>query len=254
MKRALIIRHAAPETLARNYTSVLKQHGFSLEHLNVFESAPGYASFSPPPLDDLDLIVVLGGPLSANDDYPALQQEQAYLEGAISQGKPVFAVCLGAQLMAKALGGAVQPTGGYQFGLRKIYITPEGDADPVFGKISIPLVPTLHGECFSIPPGATKLAEGFMLCRDGQYRRINMAFRYGSSYGFQFEPQLTLAELQVWDRELAGDYALMGDHFDPAAEATRNLQEFAKYAPYYEAQMREMLVAFLHNARVDLKE
>ena len=191
MKRAMIVRHAAPETLAGNYTSVLKQHGFSLEYLNVFESAPDYASFDALGLDNVDLLVVLGGPLSANDDFPALRQERAFLKEAMSQDKPVFGVCLGAQLMAKALGGEDTPTGGYQFGLRKLDITPEGDADPVFGKITIPLVPTLHGECFSIPPGAAKLAEGFMLCRDGQYRRINMAIRYGSSYGFQFEPQLT---------------------------------------------------------------
>jgi GMP synthase-like glutamine amidotransferase len=250
MKRAMIVRHAAPETLAGNYTSVLKQHGFSLEYLNVFESAPDYASFDALGLDNVDLLVVLGGPLSANDDFPALRQERAFLKEAMSQDKPVFGVCLGAQLMAKALGGEVMPTGGYQFGLRKLDITPEGDADPVFGKIAIPLVPTLHGECFSIPPEAAKLAEGFMLCRDGQYRRINMAFRYGSSYGFQFEPQLTLEELRVWDRELAGDYALMGDHFDPREESARNLREFARYAPYYEAQMRDVLIDFLHNAGI----
>ena len=250
MKRTLIIRHAAPESLAGNYTAVLEQHGFHLEPLNIFDSAPHYAEFCPPGLDNIALIIVLGGPLSANDDYPALRQEITYLKEALVQGRPVFGVCLGAQLMVKALGGTVKPTGGYQFGLRKIYVTTEGDTDPVFGKIAIPLVPTLHGECFSIPPVATKLAEGFMLCRDGQYRRINMAFRYGNSYGFQFEPQLTLDELQVWNRELAQDYSLMGGRFDPAEEAARNLREFARYAPYYEAQMREMLVAFLYNASI----
>jgi GMP synthase (glutamine-hydrolysing) len=250
MKRALIIRHAASETLASNYTNVLKHHGFSLEPLDIFQAAPDYARFFPPALDNFDLLVVLGGPLSANDDYPALHDEQDYLKEALSQGKPVLGVCLGAQLMVRALGGTVGPTGGYQFGLRQIYITPQGDADPVFGKIAIPLVPTLHGECFSIPPGATKLAEGFMLCRDGRYQRINMAFRYGSSYGFQFEPQLTLEELRIWDRELSGDYAFMGGHFDPAAEAARNLREFSKYAPYHESQMRDVLVAFLHNAGI----
>ena len=62
----------------------------------------------------------------------------------------------------------------------------------MFSKIAAPLVPTLHGECFTVPDGATKLAEGYMLRRDGWYLRINMAFRYGNSYGFQFEPQLTL--------------------------------------------------------------
>lgn len=248
MKLALIIRHAAPESLAGNYTAALKEHGFHMEPVNIFESAPRYDCFSPPDLGDVDLILILGGPLSANDDYPAIHKERAYLKDALAQGIPVFGICLGAQIMATALGGVVEPTGGYQFGLRKLYVTAEGDADPVFSKISIPLVATLHGECFSIPPGAVKLAEGYMLRRDGRYRRINMAFRYGSSYAFQFEPQLTLDELRVWDRELADDYKLMGDYFDPAEESARNLREFARYAPYYEAQMREILAAFLRNA------
>ncbi len=248
MKRALIIRHAAPETLVRNFTETLEAQGFELEFVNVFESAPRYTLFEPPELAEVSLILALGGPMSANDEHPALQKERAYLKRAIELGKPVFGVCLGAQIMARALGGVVEPTGGYQFGLRKLCVTAEGDADPVFGKLAIPLVPTLHGECFSILPGAVKLAEGFMLRRDGTYGRINMAFRYGYSYGFQFEPQLTLEELEVWNRALADDYKLMGNAFDPDEEAARNLREFAKYAPYYEAQMREMLLAFLRNA------
>ncbi len=248
MKRALIIRHAAQESLAANYTETLVSQGFALEPLNIFESAPDYRRFSPPDLEGISLILILGGPLSANDDYPALHQERAYLADALAKDKPVFGVCLGAQLMAAALGGSVEPTGGYQFGLRKIFVTHEGGADPVLSKVSIPLVPTLHGECFSIPTGAVGLAEGFMLRRDGRYRKINMAFRYRNSYGFQFEPQLTLDELKVWNRELAGDYKLMGSPFDPAQEAARNLREFARYAPWHEAQMKEMLLAFLRNA------
>ena len=250
MKRALIIRHAAPETLAANFTEVLEQHGFQLEPLNVFAWAPTYHHFDPPPLEEVDLVVALGGPMSANDDYPAIHQERDYLGRAMDQDKPVLGICLGSQIMSAALGGTVEPTGGYQFGLRKLYVTDEGDADPVFGKITVPLVPTLHGECFSIPSGATRLAEGFMLCRDGSYRRINMAFRYGNSYGFQFEPQLTLDELRVWDKDLSGDYRLMGDGFDPAEEAARNLREFARYEPHYRAQMRDLLTAFLENADI----
>ena len=186
--------------------------------------------------------------MSANDDFPALNQERACLKAAVEQGIPVFAVCLGAQLLATALGGTVEPTGGYQFGLRKIFVTAEGDADPVFGQIRAPLVPTLHGESFPIPAGATKLAEGYLLCRDGTYRKINMAYRIGDSYGFQFEPQLTLEELRIWNLELLDDYKLMGDRFDPAEEAARHLREFAKYAPLYEAQMGDLLRAFLENA------
>ena len=244
----MIIRHAAPETLAGNFRAVLENHRFRLDYLNVFESAPRLHRFSPPALEEVSLIVILGGPMSANDDYPALHLERAYLREAISTGKPVLGICLGAQLMSTALGGTVEPTGGYQFGLRKILVTADGDADPVFGKITIPLVPTLHGDCFSVPAGAVKLAEGYMLCRDGSYRLINMAFRYGNSYALQFEPQLTLEELKVWNVELRDDYRLMGGDFDPDEEAARNLREFAKFSPSHESQMREMLLAFLSNA------
>ncbi len=251
MKRALVIRHAAPETLAANFTGILEGYGFQLEFQNIFDSEPTYERFDPPDVEDVDLIVALGGPLSANDDYVAIHRERDYMRRALHSAKPILGVCLGAQIMATALGGAVEPTGGYQFGLRKLNITADGDTDPVFGTIAIPLVPTLHGECFSIPAGTTNLAEGFMLCRDGTYRRINMAFRFGKSYGFQFEPQLTLDELRVWDKELAGDYQLMGQHFDSAEESARNLREYARYAPYYEAQMGKLLRAFLEQANAD---
>ncbi len=248
LKRALIIRHAAPETLGANFTNVLEEACFQLMSLNVFETAPGYSSFLAPELNKVNLIVTLGGPLSANDEFPALKMEMEYLRAAHDWGIPILAVCLGAQLLSRALGGWVEPTRGYQFGLRKISVTEDGDLDPVFGNIRVPLVPTLHGECFSVPGGGTVLAEGHMLQRDGVYRKINMAYRLGNSYGFQFEPQLTYEELAIWNEELYDDYLLMGDRFDPREEAARNLREFAKFAPIHEAQMRELLKAFLANA------
>ena len=247
-KLALIVRHAEPETLAENYTSVLVERGFELQFLNVFESAPKFDVFDPPALEEVDFVIVLGGPQSANDSYPALRLEGLYLTDAMASGVPVLGVCLGAQLLARTLGGEVMPTGGYEFGLRKIWITEAGSRDPVFGKLQVPLVPTLHGECFTVPPGATELAFGYMLCRDGTFMRQSLAFRYGISYGFQFEPQLTLDELRVWNRELADDYKKMGPLFDPSFEAETNLREFAAYSPIYEAQSREMLNAFCDNA------
>ena len=247
MKRALVIRHAAAETLAGNFTSVLRPENFQLETLNIFGDAPNYRKFPAPPVEEISLIVALGGPMSANHDYPALREEREYLGNAMAAGKPVMGICLGAQIMAQALGGKVEATGGYQFGLSRLLITEEGAADPVFGKIEVPLAPTLHGDCFSIPKDAAKLAEGYMLCRDGTYRRIDMAFRYNNSYAFQFEPQLTMEELKVWNEEFPKDYEMMGDRFDATEESARNLREFAKFAPHHEAQMREMLLAFLRN-------
>lgn len=248
MKLALVIRHSPHESLAENFTSVLKSNGFDLRGLNLFESAPAYDTFEPPDISEVSCMVILGGPVSANDDFPAFHAERSYIREAVERQKPVFGICLGAQMLSSALGGTVEATGGYQFGLRKIDVTGDGSTDPVFGKVNVPLVPTLHGDCFSIPTGGVKLAEGFMLCRDGGFRKINMAFRYGNSYGFQFEPQLTLDELRVWNREMPDDYKLMGSRFDPDEEAARNMREFTKYAPYYTGQMRELLGAFLSNA------
>lgn len=251
-KRAVIIQHIAVETLGGNFTGVLRDAGFAFTTVPLYEDAPDFANFDAPDLSEMDLIVSLGGPMSANDNYPTLIQEMAYLREAATGNlgsvppTPVVGICLGAQLLSRALGGAVAPTGGYQFGLRKIDITAAGAADPVFSEIKIPLVPTLHGEQFTVPPDAVRLADGTMLRRDGGYVRIPMAFRYGPSYAFQFEPQLTLDELRVWNRELAGDYELMGDRFNPAEESARNLREFEAFAPHHEAQMARMLRALLN--------
>ncbi len=248
MKRALIIRHHESETMGDNFREILERHAFELIPCNIFETAPRYDVFDPPSLDEVDLLMAFGGPMSVNDDLPALHAERRYMREALALGKPVFGVCLGAQMMATALGGRVEPSGGYQFGLRKIHVTAEGDGDPVFGKIASPLVPTLHGECFTVPDGAVKLAEADMLCRDGSYRRINMAFRHGLSYAFQFEPQLTLDELKIWDRVFYGDYEMMGPAINPKEESERNIREFTRFAPLHQGQMTTMLEAFLQNA------
>ena len=253
-KHAVIIQHIAVETLGGNFTTVLRNAGFALTTVPFYAGAPDFAAFDAPDLSEVDLVVSLGGPMSANDNYPALIQEMAYLREAATGSlstrppTPVVGICLGAQLLSRALGGAVAPTGGYQFGLRKIDITADGAADPVFSQIKTPLVPTLHGEQFTVPPDAVRLAEATMLRRDGGYVRFPMAFRYGISYAFQFEPQLTLDELKIWDRELAEDYNLMGDRFDPAEESARNLREFEAFAPHHEAQMARMLTALLNQA------
>ena len=84
-----------------------------------------------------------------------------------------------------------------------------------------------------------------MLRRDGRYRRFDMAFRYRNAYGVQFEPQLTFDELCIWNRELASDYDLMGDRFDPGEEATRNLREFERFYPVHRAQMADFLKVVL---------
>ena len=243
--KVVVIQHHQFETLGSNFGSVLTGAGFGIETVPVYSDAPDFQLFDAPRLGQDDFVVALGGPMSANDGYSALQEEMDYLRDAAERGIRVLGVCLGAQLLSKALGGVVEPTGGYQFGLRKVWISEEGHTDPAFGKIAAPLVPTLHGECFTTPDGATRLAEGFMLRRDGRYRRFDMAFRFRNAYGVQFEPQLTFDELSIWNRELASDYDLMGDRFDPREEAARNLREFERFYPVHRAQMADFLKVVL---------
>lgn len=242
---AVVIQHHRFETIGSNFQSVLTDAGFEVVTVPIYSQAPAFQSFDAPRLERNDVVIALGGPMSANDAFPALKKEMSYLREAAQQGIRAIGICLGAQLLAKALGGMVEPTGGYQFGLRKIWVSEEGHRDPVFGKITTPLVPTLHGECFTTPPGATRLAEGFMLRRDGRYRRFDMAFRFENAYGVQFEPQLTLDELRVWNRELASDYDLMGDRFHPEEEAARNLREFERFYTVHRAQMADFLKSVL---------
>ena len=105
MKRALIIRHHESETMGDNFREILERHAFEFIHCNIFETAPRYDVFDPPSLDGVDLVMAFGGPMSVNDDLPALHAERRYVSDALALGKPVFGVCLGAQMMATALGG-----------------------------------------------------------------------------------------------------------------------------------------------------
>ena len=249
MRTSVVVQHHPSETLGSNFRSILRECGGNIVTVPAYEWLPDSGEFRAPDLEGVDAIVTLGGPMSANDPFPALEGEMSYLRRAAEAGIPTLAVCLGAQLLSRSLGGTVPPTGGYQFGLRKLWVSPEGHADPAFGKIHTPLAPTLHGESFTIPPGAVKLAEGFVMRRDGRYVRVNMAFRYNNAYGVQFEPQLTLDELKVWNRVFASDYSLMGPEFGAIEEAQRNEREFERFAPVHESQMgaffREMLAGSL---------
>ena len=153
MKRALIIQHSPIETLGSNFGAVLRESGFSFRGLGLHGEALEDDQPPFPSQQDLDLLVVLGGPASANDPYPALRAEERFLGDVHGAGVPIFAVCLGAQLLSKTLGGVVEATGGYQFGLRKIHVCEAGSSDAVFGNLETPLVPTCHGDCFSGPAG-----------------------------------------------------------------------------------------------------
>lgn len=113
-----------------------------------------------PALDTFDWLVVMGGPMGADDeaDYPWLGAEKALIRRAIGNGKRVLGICLGAQLMARALGAVVRP--GAQREIGWFPITPTDESDPHWGQLlrHSPTVFHWHSDRFDLPDGATHLA------------------------------------------------------------------------------------------------
>lgn len=115
-----------------------------------------------PAVDDIDFLVVLGGPMSVNDEaqLPWLADEKALLRAAITRGIPVLGICLGAQLMASALGAMVGPSPEREVGWWPVEAVPPPPAPP-FPVFPFPArVEALHwhGEAFALPSGAVHLA------------------------------------------------------------------------------------------------
>ena len=111
-----------------------------------------------PRLDGLDLLIALGGPMSVNDEarLPWLASEKRVLREAIARGIPVLGVCLGAQLIASALGARVRRAGVPEIGWFPIEAVPGPD-----GTFRFPATCTVfhwHGETFDLPEGAVRLA------------------------------------------------------------------------------------------------
>ena len=134
---------------------------------------------------DLDVLVVMGGPMGAFDDaeHPNLSQERRLIGRCVRQGLPVLGVCLGAQLLAAALGADVRRGAVLEVGAGTVQLTGAGLADPVLGP-SGPSLPVVHWhqDTFSVPAGAELLASS------SHY--AHQAFCIGASYGFQFHTEL----------------------------------------------------------------
>ncbi|HWZ30335.1 MAG TPA: type 1 glutamine amidotransferase [Bryobacteraceae bacterium] len=158
-------------------------------------------------------LVVLGGPMSANDSLPGLADELAMIERALDRGVPLLGICLGSQLIAKALGARVYRNGALEIGWETVHLTDAGRRDPVFQGIESPATFFhWHSETFDLPPGAEWLA--------WSEKTRYQAYRVGSSvYGVQFHPEVTAGMIEDWSREPVncGDIAMLSRPIDARA-------------------------------------
>lgn len=149
-------------------------------------------------------LIVMGGPMGVyqKNQFPFLKKELAGLQRAIGAGKPVLGVCLGAQLIAHALGARVYPNKRKEIGWYPIRATPAGRRDPLFR--FTPPVSTVfqwHGDTFDLPRGARLLATASR-CR-------NQAFAHGSRvYGLQYHLEVDAAMVTDWLKQPGADAEL----------------------------------------------
>ncbi len=118
-----------------------------------------YGGETPPPLADFDLLVVMGGSMNIYEhrDHPWLVAEKRFIADAIAAEKPILGICLGAQLLADTLGGKVFQNSEKEIGWWPIQVL---DRSPPFATFAETLtVMHWHGDTFSLPPGARRVAE-----------------------------------------------------------------------------------------------
>jgi GMP synthase-like glutamine amidotransferase len=146
-----------------------------------------------PKLDNLTHIVLLGGPMNVyeEDQYPFLRDEDLFVKEAIQRGRAILGICLGAQLMAKALGAKVFRAPMKEIGWYEVSLTEEGVKDPLF--YSLPKkfqVFQWHEDTFEIPKAGRLIATSTSV--------PHQAFRYGENvYGLQFHLEVT--EKMIWE-------------------------------------------------------
>jgi GMP synthase-like glutamine amidotransferase len=207
--RVLVFRHVPFEHLGL-IAPALEANGIQWEYVDLFRNPD--APFS---LDSAAGVISMGGPMSANDDLSYLRRELRSIEEAVGSGTPVLGVCLGAQMIAKALGAKVYRNEVREIGWAPVYWTDAARQDAVFGGLTQPeTVLHWHGETFDMPSGAEWLAWSDA-CR-------NQAFRVGSGvYGLQFHLEVTPEMVKEWCAEDPG-----AGPIDPCENASR-LSELA---------------------------
>lgn len=142
-------------------------------------------------------LIVLGGPMSANDEdkFPFLGETMELIHRFDSAAKPVLGICLGAQMIAHAYGGEVYRMARLESGFYTMEVTPDGRADPVFSELGEDVTSFQnHFEAVRNIPGAVRLATGGAC--------PIQAFRIGEKvYATQFHPEVTLDIVRDWIRK-----------------------------------------------------
>ncbi|MFD1467678.1 type 1 glutamine amidotransferase [Hymenobacter caeli] len=160
----------------------LAAHGHALRYTRFFDPDPAL-----PALEEFDGLLILGGAMGVHDEavFPWLRDEKAFLREAIRAGKLTLAICLGAQLLALALGGEVRPNPAPEIGFWTVRFSAKALAHPLLrGWPAKAAVLHWHHDTFTVPPGALRVGMSAGCAAQG--------FVWGDGLiGLQFHPEMT---------------------------------------------------------------
>jgi GMP synthase-like glutamine amidotransferase len=185
--KALIVTHH-PEEGPGLLENILRERGWEITEVGLWneDSIPDPTPFH--------LLILMGGPMSVNDDalHPFLEQEKQFVRQWINAGNPTVGICLGAQLIAHCLGGRVYKGPKEEIGWYDLVLTEEGRRDPCLQLFPMRFpVFQWHGETFDLPQNAILLATA----QDYPHQ----AFRFGDlTYAFQFHVEVTKEMVKEW--------------------------------------------------------
>ncbi len=192
----------------------LAAHGHPLTYTRLFEPEPVF-----PEMAEFDGLLVLGGAMSVHDEaaYPWLRAEKDFLHRVVRAGKATLAICLGAQLLAQALGGEVRPNPAPEIGFWTVRFSARALEHPLLrGWPAKAAVLHWHADTFTVPPGGLRVGMSAGCATQG--------FVWGDALiGLQFHPEMT--------REMVEQLMLFEGH------ETAEEQEFVQTA----AQIRDKL-------------
>lgn len=202
MKTVVAIRHVHFEDLG-SLEPLLEERGYNIRYYDV-----GIDSLQTIDPIETEVVIVLGGPIGAYQEahYPFIKDELGLLETRLKLHRPTMGICLGAQLMARALGARVYSGPRPEIGFGAIRLTSAGERSCLapFGEEDATVL-HWHGDTFDLPRGAERLASTD-ICE-------NQAFSWGANaIGFQFHPEVRCRGFERWlighACEISGDAAL----------------------------------------------
>jgi GMP synthase-like glutamine amidotransferase len=181
--RVAVLQHE-PETGLGAFSGLLDKAGVDYAVFETNRASP------LPDLDRFDGAIVLGGSLGAHE--PALLETRRWIHDAALRNTPILGICLGGQLLARALGGFVGRGSRPEVGVTDVFLTDAARRDPLFGDLPrrFPAF-SWHADAFRLPRRAVPLA--------GSIAYEHQAFRFGAhAYALQFHPEVRSDDLARW--------------------------------------------------------